>query len=47
MTKTTRGMRIPTEEQARQLAALDAIRDGDIDLSDIPEQGSRDGWQHA
>jgi len=29
----------PTEEQSKQLAALDAIRDEDIDLSDIPEQG--------
>ena len=41
--KTERMMR-PTEEQVKQLAALDAIRDEDIDLSDIPEQGSRTEW---
>ena len=44
MKKTTRTMQQPTEEQARQLAVLDAIRDEDIDLSDIPEQGGRTGW---
>jgi predicted DNA binding CopG/RHH family protein len=41
--KTTRTMQ-PTKEQAKQLAALDAIRDEDIDLSDIPEQGARTDW---
>ena len=44
MKKTTRTTQQPTEEQARQLAALDAIRDEDIDLSDIPEQGGRTEW---
>ena len=34
----------PTEDQKKQLAALDAIRDEDIDLSDIPDQSSRTGW---
>ncbi len=34
----------PTKDQAKQLAALDAIRDEDIDLSDIPEQGGRADW---
>ncbi len=34
----------PTEEQAKQLAVLDAIRDEDIDMSDIPEQGGRTDW---
>jgi hypothetical protein len=29
----------PTKDQSNQVAALDAIRDEDIDLSDIPEQG--------
>ena len=43
MKKTTRTMQ-PTEEQAKQLAVLDAIRDEDIDLSDIPEQGGRTDW---
>ena len=43
MKKTTRGIQ-PTEEHAKQLAALDAMRDEDIDLSDIPEQGGRTGW---
>jgi predicted DNA binding CopG/RHH family protein len=43
MKKTTGAMR-PTKEQAKQLAALDAIRDEDIDLSDIPEQGARTDW---
>jgi predicted DNA binding CopG/RHH family protein len=44
MKKTIRTIQQPTEEQARQLAALDAMRDEDIDLSDIPEQGGRVGW---
>lgn len=48
MKKTTRrkttGTMQPTEEQAKQLAALDAVRDEDIDLSDIPEQGGRTEW---
>jgi len=43
MKKTTQTIQ-PTEEQAKQLAALDAIRDEDIDLSDIPEQGGRTDW---
>jgi hypothetical protein len=43
MKKTTRTMQ-PTEEEAKQMAALDAIRDEDIDLSDIPEQGGRTEW---
>ena len=30
--------------QTRQLAALDALGDSDIDLSDIPDQGNRTGW---
>ena len=34
----------PTKDQAKQLSALDAIRDEDIDLSDIPEQGGRMNW---
>ena len=43
MKKTIRSIQ-PTEEQTKQLAALDAIRDADIDLSDIPEQGGRTQW---
>jgi predicted DNA binding CopG/RHH family protein len=46
MKKTTRTMK-PTKEEAKQLAALDAIRDEDIDLSDIPEQGGRTEWVHG
>lgn len=42
--KTARTIQQPTEEQARQLAALDEIRDEDIDLSDIPEQAGKIGW---
>jgi hypothetical protein len=34
----------PTKDQAKQLSALDAIRDEDINLSDIPEQGGRTDW---
>jgi hypothetical protein len=34
----------PTKDQKEQLAALDAIRDTDIDLSDIPDQGGKTGW---
>ena len=33
-----------TEDQTRQLAALDALGDSDLDLSDIPDQGNRTGW---
>jgi len=34
----------PTKGQKKQLAALDAIGDAEIDLSDIPEQGNKKGW---
>jgi predicted DNA binding CopG/RHH family protein len=34
----------PTEDQRKQLKALDSLKDGDIDLSDIPEQGKKSGW---
>jgi predicted DNA binding CopG/RHH family protein len=34
----------PTEDQKTQLAALDKLRDGDIDLSDIPDQSHKRGW---
>jgi len=37
----------PTEDQKKQLAALDAIRDADIDLSDIPDQAGKSGWVRA
>ena len=37
----------PTKEQSRQLAALDAIPDADIDLSDIPDQAEKSGWVRA
>ena len=37
----------PTDYQKKQLAALDAIRDADIDLSDIPDQAKRSGWVRA
>jgi predicted DNA binding CopG/RHH family protein len=37
----------PNEDQKKQLAALDAIRASDIDLSDIPEQGNKTGWVRA
>jgi predicted DNA binding CopG/RHH family protein len=43
MKKTTRTKQ-PTKEEAKQLAALDAVRDEDIDLTDIPEQGNRTEW---
>jgi predicted DNA binding CopG/RHH family protein len=39
--------RTPTEDQKKQLAALDAIHDADIDLSDIPDQANRPGWVRA
>lgn len=34
----------PTKDQKEQLAALDAICDADIDLSDIPDEGNKTGW---
>lgn len=34
----------PTEAQKKQLKALDAIRDADIDLSDIPDQTNQRDW---
>ena len=34
----------PTEDQKRQLAAIDAIKDAAIDLSDIPDQSNKSGW---
>ena len=34
----------PTKDQKKQIAALDALHDADIDLSEIPEQGNRPGW---
>lgn len=37
----------PTEDQKKQLAALDAIEDADIDLSDIPDQSNTSGWVRA
>jgi predicted DNA binding CopG/RHH family protein len=37
----------PTEDQKKQLAALDAIHDADIDLSDIPDQANKSGWVRA
>jgi hypothetical protein len=37
----------PNEDQKKQLAALDAIRASDIDLSDIPEQGNKTGCARA
>ena len=37
----------PTEVQKIQLAALDAIQDADIDLSDIPDQANKSGWVRA
>ncbi len=33
-----------TEDQKKQLEALDAIRDADTDLSDIPDQGNKTNW---
>jgi hypothetical protein len=33
----------PTKDHKKQLAALDAIRDTGIGVSDIPEQGSKSG----
>ena len=33
-----------TEDLRNQLRALDGLRDEDIDLSDIPEQGQRTDW---
>ena len=37
----------PTKDQKKQLAALDAIQDIDIDLSDIPDQASKSDWVRA
>jgi predicted DNA binding CopG/RHH family protein len=37
----------PTEDQKKQLAALDAIHDADIDLSDIADQANKPGWVRA
>jgi predicted DNA binding CopG/RHH family protein len=37
----------PTKDQKKQLAVLDVVRDADIDLSDIPEQGNKTGWTRA
>lgn len=37
----------PTKDQKKQLAALDAIRDADIDLTDIPDQANKPGWARA
>ena len=37
----------PTEEKSRQLAALDAIHDAEIDLSGIPDQAGKSGWVRA
>jgi predicted DNA binding CopG/RHH family protein len=37
----------PTEDQKKQLAALDAIEDADIDLSDIPDQSNTSAWVRA
>jgi hypothetical protein len=34
----------PTKDQKKQLKTLDALRDADIDLSDIPDQGNKTGW---
>jgi hypothetical protein len=34
----------PTKDQKEQLAALGAIRETDIGLIDIPDQGSKAGW---
>jgi predicted DNA binding CopG/RHH family protein len=40
-------MKRTTKDQRKQLAALDAIRDADIDLSDISDQGNRTDWISA
>ena len=34
----------PTEDQKKQLAALDKLHDADIDLSDIPDLSRKRGW---
>lgn len=34
----------PTEDQRKQIKALDKLRDSDIDLSDIPDQSEKRGW---
>lgn len=34
----------PTKDQKKQLKALDALPDANIDLSDIPDQGNKTGW---
>ena len=38
---------LPTETQKRQLKTLDAMRDADIDLTDIPDQANKTGWVRA
>ena|SRR5579863_6048206 len=40
-------MKRTTKDQKKQLGALDAIRDADIDPSDIPDQGNRTDWISA
>ena len=37
----------PTEAQKKQLKSLDAIHDGDIDLTGIPDQANTLGWVRA
>src|ERR1700679_3345419 len=37
----------PTEDQKKQLAALDEIEDADIDLRDIPDKQNTSGWGRA
>lgn len=37
----------PSEAQKRQLKSLDAIHDGDISLTDIPDQANTLGWARA
>ncbi len=37
----------PTDAQKRQLKSLDAIHDGGIDHSDIPDQANTLGWVRA
>ena len=36
-----------TDDQNEQLLAVDALPDSEIDLSDIPEQGNRIGWERG
>lgn len=33
-----------TKDQKKQLKTLDALREADIDLSDIPDQANKTGW---